>query len=776
VIQTQLTSDPEGTDFVDTTYDLLGLTATVSNPHRSGTSTTDGITTYSYDALGRVVAVIQPDGSQINTAYNSNCATVTDEAGKAGKSCRDGLGRLTQVFEDPGSSPHLNYETDYGYDALNNLLSVTQKGGASSTQWRNRTFSYDSLSRLLCAANPEIQNVTCPATGPFPAGAIVYTYDSDGNVLTKTAPSPNQPSNGSASVITSYTYDALNRLTGKSYQDSDTSNPATKKVEYGYDGNTLSGCPAQAPPGDADSYPLGQRTAMCDSSGATNWTHDKMGRILQERRTIGTASGKNDTDVYNLDGSVASMTSLGFQVTYTYSGAGRPLSATSANAIVQSNSASYAPFGGLTSAKLGAQPIIVTNTYNSRLQPSLLSASTSAATIMSLSYNFHLGSGDNGNVFQILNNRDGNRTQNFSYDSLNRIQQAYTNGPNWGETLTIDAWGNLTNRGSVSGKTLTEPFNESATVQNQLTGFNYDAAGNMISNGSATYTYNAENQLIATAGISYVYDGDGKRAKKCTEGTTAGTCSTNATGTLYWGLPGGDTLTETDLAGNTVENYIYFNGQRIARREPTTPQTIHFYFSDHLGTHSLITDFQGDMPPQEESDYFPYGGEIPISGSDPNHYKFTGKERDAESGLDMFGARYYANAMGRFTTPDWSDGPAGQHGQTSWVDTANRVIFTFQIVSAIPGTLPGSKADWGRNRLVKELHDRGYVLQGPTKTGDGLLYRNPATGEEMRIMPQPSWRAPYRGEPAAKFENDYYYRYRPGPGQPEGPHVSILDK
>jgi len=39
-------------------------------------------------------------------------------------------------------------------------------------------------------------------------------------------------------------------------------------------------------------------------------------------------------------------------------------------------------------------------------------------------------------------------------------------------------------------------------------------------------------------------------------------------------------------------------------------------------------------------------------------YKFTGKERDAESGLDMFGARYYGSSLGRFMTPDWAAKPA----------------------------------------------------------------------------------------------------------------------
>lgn len=38
-------------------------------------------------------------------------------------------------------------------------------------------------------------------------------------------------------------------------------------------------------------------------------------------------------------------------------------------------------------------------------------------------------------------------------------------------------------------------------------------------------------------------------------------------------------------------------------------------------------------------------------------YKYTGKERDTESGLDMFGARYYGSSLGRFMTPDWASKP-----------------------------------------------------------------------------------------------------------------------
>lgn len=66
-VQTQLASDPDGADFTDTAYDGLGRVWTKSNPHRSTSSSTDGITTYTYDALGRTVQVKEPDGSDIDS-------------------------------------------------------------------------------------------------------------------------------------------------------------------------------------------------------------------------------------------------------------------------------------------------------------------------------------------------------------------------------------------------------------------------------------------------------------------------------------------------------------------------------------------------------------------------------------------------------------------------------------------------------------------------------------------------------------------------------------
>ena len=192
-VETLLSSDPDGTTYTTTSYDGLGRIYQVFNPYRSTGDPTYGMVTYAYDPLGRVKTVTEQDGSKITTTYSGNCTTVTDAAGKSRKSCVDGLGRMTGVWEDPAV---LNYETDYVYDALNDLTSVNQTG-SNSANARTRTFHYDSLSRLTSAVNPE-------------SGTILYGYDANGNLNTKTAPAPNQT--GSATVVTSHHYDVLNRL------------------------------------------------------------------------------------------------------------------------------------------------------------------------------------------------------------------------------------------------------------------------------------------------------------------------------------------------------------------------------------------------------------------------------------------------------------------------------------------------------------------------------------------------------------------------------------
>ncbi|MGB9490056.1 MAG: RHS repeat-associated core domain-containing protein [Terriglobales bacterium] len=159
-----------------------------------------------------------------------------------------------------------------------------------------------------------------------------------------------------------------------------------------------------------------------------------------------------------------------------------------------------------------------------------------------------------------------------------------------------------------------------------------------MNNSATTILYDQENRILTDAGITYTYNGDGERVAK-------------SSGKLYWGK---GPLAETDASGNITAEYIFLNGQRIARRD--ADGSVHYYFSDHLGSHSVIENATGTNC-EQDMDYYPYGGvanDYCSSTSVPQNYKFTGKERDSESGNDYFGARYYASSMGRCLSPDWA--------------------------------------------------------------------------------------------------------------------------
>jgi RHS repeat-associated protein len=170
---------------------------------------------------------------------------------------------------------------------------------------------------------------------------------------------------------------------------------------------------------------------------------------------------------------------------------------------------------------------------------------------------------------------------------------------------------------------------------------------------AAPYAYDAENHLTSTAGVTYTYDGDGKRVMK-------------SNGTLYWYGSSSDPYMETDLSNNMKYQYFFFNGQRVAREN--TSNQITWYFADHLGSSRVVWSVNGS----DDSDFYPFGGERVISSGAANQYKFTGKERDAESGLDNFGARYDSSSMGRFMSPD----PLLNSGHPSNPQTWNRYAYT----------------------------------------------------------------------------------------------------
>jgi RHS repeat-associated protein len=366
----------------------------------------------------------------------------------------------------------------------------------------------------------------------------------------------------------------------------------------------------------------------------------------------------------------------GATVSYKPDSAGRPLSAVdSSNGINYATSATYNAPGALTSLVNGNTGTFAgmtnTFTYNKRLQPVNMSAASPGQTVFSIGYDFHAGNGtagsgtDNGNVWGITNYKDNARNQSFTYDALNRLTSAQNAGTDcnakvlhnqteyWGNSYSYDAWGNLLQK--TVTKCGAENMVLTADAHNWvhatgLPDYQYDNAGNMTHDATAglDYNFDQENRITGAGGYTYTYDAGGNRVKK-SSGTGA------SAGTLYWYMTPG-IVAESDQAGTLKSEYVFFGGERVARRDLVAPTGVFYYFSDHLKTASVVTDAAGVI--KAESDYYPWGGELQFVANDTNHYKFTGKERDSESGLDYFGARYYSNGLGRFVSADWSATPA----------------------------------------------------------------------------------------------------------------------
>jgi RHS repeat-associated protein len=195
--------------------------------------------------------------------------------------------------------------------------------------------------------------------------------------------------------------------------------------------------------------------------------------------------------------------------------------------------------------------------------------------------------------------------------------------PNPQLTPTSTATGDLS--GSIS------PTNNQIIMQ----GFGYDLAGNLTADPSpASMVYDAENRQTSytkSGTTGYGYDGDGHRVTKTAGGAT--------------------TVFVYNIAGQLIAEY---GGS-------ATNSGTSYLTTDSLGSTRVVTD--GNKAVIARHDYLPFGEEIP-SGignrppglgyvtTDDTRQKFTSKERDNESSLDYFGARYYSGAQGRFTGCD----------------------------------------------------------------------------------------------------------------------------
>jgi RHS repeat-associated protein len=199
----------------------------------------------------------------------------------------------------------------------------------------------------------------------------------------------------------------------------------------------------------------------------------------------------------------------------------------------------------------------------------------------------------------------------------------------------------------------------------------FDATGNVVrENGNRYFDWDYRDRMRAfrvqavaadpSVRADYLYDSAGQRVKKLvSKGNGKQTESTVYIDGMFehhrW-------LTDNAAKEN---NWLHVmdNQSRIAMRRIGDAYSgdpgpeVQYHLGDHLGSSTLVMGGDGDQINREE--YFPYG-ETSFGSFAKKRYRFTGKERDEESGLYYYGARYYAPWLARWTSCDpngLADGP-----------------------------------------------------------------------------------------------------------------------
>jgi len=293
---------------------------------------------------------------------------------------------------------------------------------------------------------------------------------------------------------------------------------------------------------------------------------------------------------------------------------------------------------------------------------------------------------------------------------------------------------------------------------NQPFGYTYDANGNMTAETTSRHfewdyadrmrVYRTQvNASEPSVYAHYLYDASGQRVKKLVRkqgGRVEFTVYIDGS-FEYQRIVRGGVLEEN----NTL--HVMDNQSRIALvrvgnpfANDTTP-AVKYHLGDHLGSSNIVIDDSGNLVNREE--YTPYG-ETSFGSFARKRYRFTGKERDEESGLNYHGARYYAPWAGRWTSCD----PAGPvDGPNLFAYTSNPILFT-----DTEGTEPEA------TQTTSEV----TVTAGHWETGESGSF-NPTTGiqtaSESKYIPD---------VPETKPEGSKFEPPQPSPGR----HDEVNDR
>jgi RHS repeat-associated protein len=641
---------------VDSCYDTSGMLKFQSASYLGDAMTqplqcSGAGTGYVYDALGRTTSTTTSDGTA-TTQYSNRAVKTTDVNGIQRITQYDLLGRVSGICEISSStlgnqSPTncnmdiagTGYVTSYSYNLATHTTSITQGS-------QTRTFQTDWAGRTVSVTEPERGATT-----------YAYTYNSTGLQVVRARPRANQ---SSPSVLTHTTtqYDSLGRIVSVSYDDG-----LTPGKNYYYDAVPSGLQWAQTP-----TNPKGQLVATASGSGTTLtrslYGYDLMGNVtslLQCAPSICGGSSQTSRPLtfgYDLGNNLINeYDPASGAISYTRSPAGQVTAITNGTYQDTANPANLVT--GVTNTQFGATNYTLGNglqavqTFDAvgRLNGGWLCNGSSSAGCAGGTQLYGNNAGWSGARMGSSCDTITNQCQFQGYDEFNRLNSVTaTNGGAQGNyTYSYDRWGNRLSQTSSSGGPSPSVTVNDAT--NQVVGYTYDAAGNLLIDGvSHTFTYDAEGNVLnvdnGNSGI-YVYDALNQRISTQT--------ASGAHEYLFdpFGRRTSTWLTSPNFG---VEGRIYWDKKQIAFRAQSG-QT----FFDHksiLGTERLRTNYQGETAATETSLAFGdnFKQTVVLSNSDQDDSQFAGQDHDTESSTEHAQFRQYSSTLGRWMSPDPYDG------------------------------------------------------------------------------------------------------------------------
>jgi RHS repeat-associated protein len=649
----------------------MGKVKRVSLPYAPGG--TVYWTTYTFDGLGRVLTVAQPNGAGTTTyLYQGNTVRVTSPSGKWKQHEMNALGQLVKVTEPrPGGG---TYETSYTYNITGKLVGVSMpRDGVTQT----RTFQYDTqtYSLLQSATNPE-------------NGTVNYVYNADRSLQSKT---------DAKGIKTEFSYDSYKRvlqvrkLTGNINSGGALVEDRCQRVDYIYDegpggagrltrirwGWNLNGQGAEVPC-------VGPAALASKIGFEEKFEYNAAGRILSKRlvyyRVVGSVLRSADLKLdwtYNTDGQPTSVT-YPFQQQLNSSGEGRPVVNVSYDGMARLSGLTWRGLPWASTDPLPpAQTIASSAVYNARnaltslnidgvtetRQYNLLGQLTRITQLGQIDIEYRFSATANDGKITSQRNWISGEEVSYLYDELERLSSATTTGPEWGLSWGYDGFGNRLSQSVTkgSGPTSMTPTN---AATNRLTGagYSYDANGNMtgMPQLNSTMTYDHSNRMVevtnSNGGEAYIYAPDNRRVWR-SQGVDPG--QGNAEQVMLYS-PGGQLMGVYRVAVGTfpsgatvitkVQENVYWGWRPI--------------YSP--GTGRRVTDRLSSVG--NGSTYYPYG-EYKASGSTSggqDTVQFATYRRDAKTGLDYADQRYYAAGLGRFITPDPYAASGGAMEPSSW--------------------------------------------------------------------------------------------------------------